>query len=61
MADGLGFGSIHDKLAVLDVIAERRQAPHPHALLLRGRDLVADALAGHLALELREREQHIER
>ena len=35
-------------------IAERHRAAHPHALLLGGRDLVADALAGDLALELGE-------
>ena len=45
---------IHDQFAVLDVIAERHVAAHPHALFLRGRDLVADALAGDLALELGE-------
>jgi hypothetical protein len=43
-----------DELAVLRLITERRHAAHPHAFLLRGGDLVADALAGHLALELRE-------
>jgi hypothetical protein len=32
-------------------IAERRPAAHPHALLPRRRQLVADALAGQLALE----------
>src|SRR6202049_919604 len=34
---------IHDQFAVLDVIAERHVAAHPHALALRGRDFVADA------------------
>ena len=43
------------------VIAKRREPAHPHALGLRGSDLVADALAGDLALELRERQQHVER
>src|ERR1700730_18723653 len=52
---------IHDQIAVLDVVAERYVAAHPHALLLRRRDLVADALAGDLALELGEGEQHVER
>src|ERR1700730_5215731 len=37
---------IHHQFAVLDVIAERHVAAHPHALALRGRNLVADALAG---------------
>ena len=55
--DGLGLSLIHGQLAVLDIIAERDVAAHPHALLLRRRDLVADALAGDLALELGEGEQ----
>src|ERR1019366_5029892 len=36
-------------------------AAHPHALGLRRGDLVANALARDLALELGEREQHVER
>jgi hypothetical protein len=36
-------------------------ATHPQAPSTRGGDLVADALARHLALELREGEQHVER
>jgi hypothetical protein len=35
-------------------------AAHPHAFPLRGGDLVANALAGDLSLELREGQQHIE-
>ena len=45
---------------VLDPIAERNDAAHPYALLLRGRDLVADSLARNLPLELGEGQQHIE-
>ena len=41
-------------------IPERRNATHPHPLLLRGGDLVADALADDLALELRKGQQNIE-
>ena len=52
--DGRRLRLIHDQFAVLDAIAERHVAAHPHALLLRRRDLVADALAGDLALELGE-------
>src|ERR1700693_5274435 len=48
------------ELAVPPLVSERRHPAHPHALLLRGGDLVADALAGDLALELREGEQHIQ-
>src|ERR1700757_1303440 len=49
-----------NELAILYPIAERRDAAHPHPLLLRGGDLVADALANDLALELGKRQQHIE-
>ena len=52
--DGRGLRLIHDQFAVLDVVAERHVPAHPHALLLRRRDLVADALADDLALELGE-------
>src|SRR2546430_17195369 len=51
---------IHDQFAVLDVVTERHVPAHPHALVLRRRDLVADALAGDLSLELGEGEQHVE-
>ena len=45
---------IDEQFAVPDVIAERHVAAHPHALAFRRRDLVADALASDLALELGE-------
>jgi hypothetical protein len=45
----------------LDVVTEGHVAAHPEAPSTRGGDLVADTLAGDLALELREREQHVER
>src|SRR5438093_2410878 len=56
-AHGLRLGRVDDKR----VIAERYVAAHPHALLLRGGDLVADPFAGNLALELGKGQQHIER
>src|SRR6476620_3938159 len=59
--DGLGFRGVDDELAVFDVVAERGLTAHPHALLLGGRDLVADALAGDLALELGKRQEDVER
>ena len=59
-ADGLGLGKIDDQLAVGDVIAEGRIAAHPDAFLLGGGELVADALAGDLALELGEGQQDVE-
>ncbi len=49
-----------DELAVLRLITERRHPTHPHPLPLRGGDLVADALADDLALELREGQQNVE-
>jgi hypothetical protein len=54
------LGVVDDQQTVLDVEAERRHAPHPHPLALAGGDLVADALAGDLALELGEGQQHVE-
>src|SRR5947209_13205048 len=48
-----------NEFAILYPIAERRHAAHPHPLPFRGGDLVADALANNLALELGERQQHI--
>ncbi len=59
-ADGLGLARIDDQLAVGHVIAEGRIAAHPDALLLGGRELVADTLAGDLTLELGERQQHVQ-
>ena len=58
--DGYRLGFVDDEFGVLDVIAERHIAAHPHALCLRRGDLVADALAGDLALELGKGEQHVE-
>src|SRR5438874_1199253 len=59
-SDGFGLGLVDDEGAVLAVVADRDPAAHPHALFLRGGNLVSDALPGHLALELGEREQDIE-
>ena len=61
MPDRLGLFWVHDQLAVAQVVAERHGPSHPHALALAGGDLVADALASDLALELREGQQHVER
>src|ERR1700730_4393585 len=49
-----------DELAVPHPIPERWHPAHPHPLLFRGGDLVADALADDLALELRKGQQNIE-
>src|ERR1700730_4914136 len=58
--NGIGLAVDHDELVVLHSIPERRHATHPHPLLLRGGDLVADALADDLALELREGQQDVQ-
>ena len=50
----LGFGLVDDQRAILDLVAKRHGTAHPHALLAGGLDLVADALARDLALELGE-------
>ena len=52
---------VDHQLAVTDVEAERRVAAHPHALSLGRSDLVANAFAGDLALELRKGQQHVQR
>src|SRR3989440_6559244 len=57
----LGLGRVDDERALACVIAQRHIAAHPHALLLRGGDLVADAFTGDLALELGKGQQHVER
>jgi hypothetical protein len=57
---GIRLAVDHDELVVPHSIPERRHAAHPHPLLLRGGDLVADALANDLALELREGQQNVE-
>src|ERR1700730_12642356 len=49
-AHGLGLGRVDDERALVGVVAKRDIAAHPHALLLRGGDLVADAFTGDLAL-----------
>src|SRR6202035_781607 len=59
-ANGIRLAIDHDELVVPHSIPERRYAAHPHPLLFRGGDLVADALADDLALELREGQQNIE-
>ena len=59
--DGVGLGLVHHQLALARLVAERHRAAHPHALALGGGDLVADALARDLALELREGQQHVQR
>src|SRR4029077_2782639 len=59
-AHGFRLALDDDEPAVLCPIPERRHAPHPHPFLLRGGDLVADALADDLALELCEGQQNVE-
>lgn len=57
---GLGlFGDDH-QAAVGDPVAEGDASAHPHSLLLRGRELVADALGDDLALVLREGDENVD-
>ena len=56
-----GFLGHRHQAAPLGAVADRNDAPHPHAPGLRCGDLVADALGGDLALELGERQQHVQR
>src|SRR5882762_6207496 len=58
--DGFGFARDDDQLMVSAPVTEGRHPTHPHAFLLRGGDLVADALSGDLALELGEGEQNVQ-
>src|SRR6476620_10386725 len=59
--DDFGLTLLDEELPVLKPVAERNNATDPDSLLLRGRDLVADALACDLPLELREGEEDVER
>ena len=59
-AHQLGIGLVDDQLAIPDLVTQRRPAAHPHAPLAGGRELVADALANYLALELGKGQQHIQ-
>src|ERR1700730_10046267 len=52
ISHGRRFGRGDHQPALAHVVAERSQAAHPDALALGGGDLVADALARHLAFEL---------
>lgn len=61
VTDCHGFRFVDHQTPLAPVIAERYRTPHPKAALLGGGNLVANALAGHLTLELCEREQHIQR
>ena len=58
--DELGLVFVDMEGAVFDPVAERNRSAHPDALSFRGGDLVADFLAGDLALELGEGQQHVE-
>ena len=59
--DDAGLLLIDHQLTVAHVVAERRHAAHPHALLLGCGDLVAHALPDDLALELSKGQQDVQR
>ena len=60
LSDELRFFFLDNELAVLDTVAEWRNAAHPQTLLFRRGDLVPDPLAGDLPLELGEGEQDVQ-
>src|SRR5690349_12567707 len=60
LPDRSRFHLVDDEPLILDVIAKGRQSAHPHTLLLRSRDLVADPFRGDFALELGKRQQHVQ-
>jgi len=51
---------VDDKAPILHVVPQRRETSHPHPLALGCRDLVANALARDLALELREGKENVQ-
>src|ERR1700722_7130277 len=59
-ADPLGLFVCDDELLVAADVAKRYHSAHPQPPALGGADLVADPLAGDLALELGKGQQHIE-
>jgi len=60
LLDQLGFRLVDHQAPINDVVSQWHHAAHPDALALGCRDLVSDSLTRHFALELGEREQHIE-
>src|SRR5690606_28972308 len=52
---------VDDELAAFHAVAERHAAADPFALLARGGHLVARSLGDHLALELGEAHEHVQR
>ncbi len=61
LADHRGLLFNDHQLAIPDLVAQRHRSSHPHAAFLGGSNFVANAFCSDLALELREREQHVER
>ncbi len=57
---GCRVSGVHHQFAVFHLITQRRIATHPHALHATGANLVANALGGHLALELGKAEQDVQ-
>lgn len=54
------FGVIDDEQTLVHVVSQWRHATHPHPFALAGGDLVGDSFAGDFALELGERQQHVQ-
>jgi len=58
--DSIRGRPVDHELLVHDLVAEGRAPADPHALLLRGVDLVDDAGPDHLALEFRKGDENVE-
>ena len=59
--DDSGALRVNHQLPVIEIVTQRHCATHPHALLLRGGDLVADPFSRNLPFELGEGQQDVER
>jgi hypothetical protein len=59
--DGFGLARVDHKTVIDNVVAQRYRAAHPHPPALGSGDLVPNPLSGYLPLELRVRQQHVER
>ena len=61
LVDGVGLYPVSHQSSVIGIVSQGHRPTHPHALLLGGRDLVADTLGRDLTFELGKGEQHVQR
>ena len=57
----LGFFRYNLQLAIHRIITKRQSTAHEDAFFLRGGEFIADTLANHFTLKLRETQQDIQR